>query len=464
MTDTAQYDLLVLGSGPGGYVAAIRASQLGLKTAVVEKERVGGVCANVGCIPSKSLIHQAENYLMLTEMEDTGIKVDRSGFDYEKVYKKSRLAAQRLSKGVEYLLKKNKIELIHGHARFLSAQEVIINQEKKISAKNILIATGAKPKKLQGFEFNEDSILSSTGALGLSKLPKSMLILGAGAIGIEFAHIFNAFGVQVHLVEAMQRILPLEDAEISSTLHKILLKRKISIHTSTIAARLEKLQDDLWVDLKDSTGKSERLAVEKVLVAVGRSPNTEDIGLENAGIKTEKGFISVGHYYQTAVPGVYAVGDVVGAPMLAHAASKAGEIAVEKMAGRTPDPGIDPLTVPSAVYCRPEIASFGLNQEKALLQNIEFEKAVFPMRGCGRAVAIEQSDGFVMILHSKKSGHILGAHIIGAGAAEIIHEILAAQKGGLGPEVIAEMIHAHPTFSEAVMESMRTIQGRAIHI
>lgn len=457
------YDLIIIGAGPGGYVAAIRASQLGLKTAVIEADRPGGVCLNWGCIPSKSLICQAQKFTSLEDLKELGVECNTAGFSYASVQKKSRIAATRLSKGVEFLLKKNSVALIPGTGKITAPHEVRVDDGARYSAKNILIATGSRPRTIKGFEFDERNILSSTGALNLTELPKSILILGAGAIGVEFAYILNAFGVEVHLVELMEQVLPLEDGEATAVVMRAFKRKKINIYTSTNAEIGEKTNDGFQILLKNDQGE-QTIGVEKILVAVGRTPNSENLGLEKLGIKTESGYIAVSDYYRTGVPSVFAVGDVINTPLLAHVASKEGGIAVEYMAGLKPEPKVDPLLIPGAVYCEPQLASFGLTEEGANKQNIEYEKYVFPYRGIGKAVAVEEPDGLIKILFDPASRAILGAHIVGKDATELIHEILLAKKAGLRPQDIAEMIHAHPTLAEGVMEAARGVEGWAIHV
>ncbi len=459
----ADFDVLIMGSGPGGYVAGIRAAQLGLKAAVIERDKVGGVCLNIGCIPSKALIHQAELYRSLPSLKELGIAVDTKGFDYTRVFDKSRKAADTLSKGVQFLLKKNKVELIMGDAVLSGRNEVTLKDGKKVTGKNLVIATGSRPRIIPGFEFDEERVLSSTGALMLKKLPKKAIILGAGAIGVEFAHVWNSFGVEVHLVEMMDRILPLEDAEAVQVVARAFQKRGVQISTSTKAVSLQKSGTGVSVVLEDKAGTRTTVAADLILVVVGRAINTDAIGLDKVGIVPEKGFIPVGDYNQTKVPGIYAIGDVVATPLLAHVAFKEAEIATEHMAGRHPHPRLDPLSIPGATYCEPQVASFGLPEWKAVEKGIAFAKASFPYRGAGKSVAVEQSEGFVKIIYEPKTKEILGAHIVGAEATELIHELLLARTAELLPEDIATMIHAHPTLSEAVMESMRAVEGWAIH-
>ncbi len=457
------YDLIVIGAGPGGYVAAIRASQLGLRTAVIEKDNPGGVCLNWGCIPSKSLISQAQKYTYIKDLKNMGLKIDESGFDYSKVQKKSRVAATKLSKGVEFLLRKNEIDLIAGTAGISGKNEITVNGDKIYTAKNILIATGSRPRVIKGFEFDEENILSSTGALDMKALPKSILILGAGAIGVEFAYLLSSFGVEVHLVEMMDQILPIEDAETADVVAKSFKRSKIRIYTSTVAESFEQNGERLTVHLKQGDDRS-AVDVDKILVAVGRTPNSENLGLEELGIATEKGFIKVGDFYQTSAAGIFAIGDVIATPLLAHVASKEGEIAVEFMAGHKPEMKIDPLLIPGATYCEPQVASFGLTEKKAVELGVKFEKYVFPYRGAGKSVAVEESEGLVKIIYNPDTKEILGAHIAGKDATELIHEILLAKKAELLPEDIAATIHAHPTLAEAVMEAARGVEGWAIHV
>jgi dihydrolipoamide dehydrogenase len=458
------YDVVIIGGGPGGYVAAIRASQLGLKAAVIEKEKLGGVCLNVGCIPSKALIHQAERYQSLSDMEELGIVVDRKGFDYGKVFKKSRKAADTLSKGVSFLLKKNKVDLYNSLGTLTGRNEVSLASGEKITGRNIIIATGSRSREIPGFPFDEKYVLSSTGVLMQEKLPNKMLIIGAGAIGVEFAYIMSSFGVEVTLVEVMNRILPIEDEEIAALLTRSFRKKGIEVMTSTKALSMEVKNEQVSVVLEDEKGKQKALTVDQILVAVGRAPNSSGLGLESLNIKTEKGFIQVGDYYETNVPGIYAIGDVINTAQLAHVASKEGEIAVEHMAGLNPPKRLDPMNIPSAVYCEPQIASFGYSEWRAKMDSLEYEKASFPFRGAGKSVAVEQPEGMVKVLFDPKTKEILGAHCIGVNATELIHEILLAKTAELLPEDIATMVHAHPTLSEAVMESMRAAEGWAIHI
>jgi dihydrolipoamide dehydrogenase len=460
----ADYDVVIIGAGPGGYVAAIRASQLGMRAAVIERDKPGGVCLNIGCIPSKALIHQSEVYRSIEELNQMGIGVDVSKFDYGKAFQKSRKAADTLSKGVTYLLKKNKVDYIQETASVKGPHEVALSDGRTVTGTNIIIATGSRPRTIPGFEFDEKLVLSSDGALMLEKLPSKLIILGGGFIGVEFAHVMNGFGVEVTVVELLEKLLPIEDAETTAVLERSFKKRGISIHTSTKAVSMEKKGNSVSVALEGPGGEKATIDAEKLLVVVGRAPNTENIGLDAVGIKTEKGFIPVKEYYATQVPSIYAIGDVIATPQLAHVASKEGEIAVEHMAGKDPQPMVNKNLIPSAVYCEPQVASFGYNERTAKEEGISYEKAVFPYRGAGKSVAIAKSEGMVKVLYDPESSEILGAHIVGADATELIHELLLAKSSELLPGDIAQMIHAHPTLSEALMEAMRMAEGWAIHV
>lgn len=464
MSEAYEYDVVVIGSGPGGYVAAIRASQLGMKAAVIERDKPGGVCLNIGCIPSKALIHQAELYRSLEEAESLGVKVDRGAFNYRKVFSKSRKAADRLSKGVQSLLRKNKVTYIEGEGRLATAHEVLVNGEQRVTGRNVLIATGSRPRQIPGFEIDEKKVISSTGALMLEELPESLAILGAGAIGMEFASIMSSFGVHVTVMEMLPRILPIEDAEVVEIARRSFKRQGIVMHTGAKAESMKRTKGGVELTVSLGDGKQETVAAEKLLVAVGRAPNSENLGLEEIGVEVERGFVQVGDYYQTAVHGVYAIGDVIATPLLAHVASKEGEIAVEHMAGEHPQPRLDPHHIPSAVYCEPQVASFGLTEEAAEKEGVSFAKASFPYRGAGKSVAVEKPDGMVKILYEPKTKEILGAHVVGSDATELIHELLLAKKSELLPEDVATMVHAHPTLSEAVMEAARAAEGWAIHV
>jgi len=463
VSDQKAYDVIIIGAGPGGYVAGIRAAQLGLKVCVVEKDKPGGVCLNWGCIPSKNLIHQARIFHERRELEDMGLSIDTGNFDYTRVQHKSREATQRLNTGVEYLLKKNRVDLVQGTARIVDRGKIELSDGRTISGKNIIIATGSRPAEITGFEFDEEQVLSSTGILSMTKLPRSLIILGAGAIGCEFAYVMGAFGVKVTLVEMETHILPFEDAEIAAALEKSFRQSGIDVKTNTRALSLVKKLESVTVTLAGGNGEKATVDAEKALCVFGRKPNTDDIGLDRIGLQTERGYIAVGDYYETSVKGVFAIGDVVATPLLAHVASKEGEIVVEYIAGRKPKPGIDINAVPSAIYCEPQVASFGLREAQAIEQKTPYKKTVFPYLGVGKAVAIGHAEGMAKLLYDPETLEILGCHIIGSDATELIHEVLLAKSSELLPEDIAGMIHAHPTLSEILMEMMKGVNGQAIH-
>lgn len=463
MSSSPPYDVVIIGAGPGGYVAGIRAAQLGLSACVIEKDKAGGVCLNWGCIPSKNLLYQAAMFDARKELESIGVVVDITGLDYSKVHKKSRQATQRLVKGVEFLLKKNKIPLVGGTARIAGKNKVVLEDGTEIAAKNILIATGSRPFELPGFECDENRVLSSNGILSMSALPKSLVILGAGAIGCEFAYVMSSFGVKVTLVEMADHILPFEDEEMVAVLAQSFKKKGIEILTGTRALSLTRSDSAVEIAMEEKAGVRKTLRAEKALCVFGRTPNTDALGLETIGIRTDRGYIPVGDYGQTDVSGVYAIGDVVKTPLLAHVASKEGEIAVEHMAGHETNARIDIDEVPSAIYCEPQIASFGLRESQAIERNIAYKKAIFPYRGIGKAVAIGKPDGMLKLLFDPDTQELLGAHIVGHDATELIHEILLAKTAKILPAQVAQMIHAHPTISELVMEGMLAVGGQAIH-
>jgi dihydrolipoamide dehydrogenase len=417
----------------------------------------------MGCIPSKALLHQAELYQSIKELEYMGVKTDTSGFDYKHVFKKSRKAASTLSKGVQFLLKKNKIDYIEGEGIITGNDEVTVDGKQKLQGKNIIIATGSRPKSIPGFEFDGERILSSDHALLLEKLPNRLLILGGGVIGCEFAYIMNSFGVEVTVAEMMEHLLPLEEKETVAILERSFKKSGIQFYTETKATGVQKTGNEVSATLETADGEQKTVEADQVLVVFGRAPNSQGIGLENVGIKTEKEFIVTGDYYQTTVEHIFAVGDVINTPQLAHAASKECEIAVEYIAGEGPVPRIDHNTIPSAVYTEPQVAGFGMTEETAKAKGVEYKTASFPYRGAGKAVAMEKPDGMIKIVYSPETKEALGAHIVGADATELIHELLLGKTAELLPEDISTMIHAHPTISEAIMESMRAVDGWAIH-
>ena len=473
-----KFDIAIIGAGPGGYVAAIRASQLGLKVCLVEKDKAGGVCLNWGCIPSKNLLHHASNVEQAKSLTSIGAKLDFSTIDYAKVQGDSRSVAGKLSGGIDYLLKKNKVTVIKGSAKISSAKVIAVTQldkqgnksQQKLVADNILVATGSSPMQVSGFEFDGKQILSSNDILAMTELPKSLVILGGGAIGCEFAYIMNTFGVKVTLVEMGDYLLPSEDNETTEVLAQSFKKSGIDVKTSTKADKLVKATGVVKVHLTTAKGK-EVVSADKVLVVFGRVPNTTNLGLDVVGINTDKrGYVDVKDYGETSQQGVFAIGDITLTPALAHVASKEGEICVEYIAsqkGLCKAPHTKFVTadiVPSAIYSEPQVAGFGLREQDAKKNNIDYKSFSFPLSAIGKAVATHHTTGFIKTLVDAKTGEILGGHIVGQNATELIHQILQAKNTEVLAEDIGEMIHAHPTFSEAIMEQMRGLYDKPIHM
>ncbi len=463
------FDVLYIGAGPGGYVSAIRAAQLGLTVGVVEKDKPGGVCVNIGCIPTKALLHSAEVANLLRHAKDLGITTGEIATDYGVAMKRSRRVAEQNSKGVEFLFKKHKIELVKGTGKLLPGRKVAVATAEgtvELTAKKaVVIATGSRPKDLPqiGLTFDKTTMISSDEALFLEAAPKTLAIVGAGAVGSEFADVFNAFGTQVTLLEVLPRILPVEDAEMSDVVAKAFKKRGIAVFAGAQIQKVETGKDGVAITFA-AGGKTQAVTVEKVLLATGRAPITENLGLEAAGVKlTDRGFIKVDATLQTTAPGVYAIGDVAGPPLLAHKGSREGVVAAEAIAGRPTHP-IDYTGVPGATYCHPEVASVGLTEERCKEQGLEYVVGRFPFSANGRARTAGETDGLVKIIRGKKYGEILGAHIAGAHATELIHELAVARANEYTVEEIELAIHAHPTLSEAVAEAALDAMGRVIHI
>jgi dihydrolipoyl dehydrogenase len=463
------FDVLYIGAGPGGYVSAIRAAQLGLTVGVVEKDKPGGVCVNIGCIPTKALLHSAEVANLLRHAKDLGITTGEIATDYGVAMKRSRRVAEQNSKGVEFLFKKHKIELVKGTGKLLPGRKVAVataDGTVELTAKKaVVIATGSRPKDLPqiGLKFDKATMISSDQALFLEAAPKTLAIVGAGAVGSEFADVFNAFGTQVTLLEVLPRILPVEDAEMSDVVAKAFKKRGIAVFAGAQIQKVEKGKDGVTITFA-AGGKTQVVTVEKVLLATGRAPITENLGLEAAGVKlTDRGFIKVDATLQTTAPGVYAIGDVSGPPLLAHKGSREGVVAAEAIAGRPTHP-IDYSGVPGATYCHPEVASVGLTEERCKEQGLDYVVGRFPFSANGRARTAGETDGLVKIIRGKKYGEILGAHIAGAHATELIHELVVARANEYTVEEIELAIHAHPTLSEAVAEAALDAMGRVIHI
>lgn len=459
------YDIAILGGGPGGYVAAIRAAQLGFKVAVIEKNKLGGVCLNWGCIPTKALLKNAEIYNHIKHSEEFGINLDNIKFDFKKIIKRSRDVALRNSKGVEYLFKKNKINHISGFGKIISNGKIEVSKEGKITeivtAKHIIIATGARPRTIPGINIDGKKIITSTEAMLLTEPPKSMLIIGAGAIGVEFAYFYNTFGTKVTLIEMMPSILPIEDKEITKLLESIFKKSGIEILTNS---KVEKASvgDKVRISLS-SDGKQNEVEGDLALMAIGVQGNVENIGLDEIGIRYEKSFIKVDEYYRTNIQGIYAIGDVIGPPLLAHVASAEGITCVEAIAGKNP-PVVDYDNVPGCTYCQPQVASIGLTEEEANKRGFKLKIGRFPFTASGKARAIGETDGLVKLIFDEKYGELLGAHILGSDATEMIAELGVARTLGTTAQEIMKTIHAHPTLSEAVMEAAADAFGEAIHI
>ncbi|KAB2880722.1 dihydrolipoyl dehydrogenase [bacterium] len=465
--ETKNFDVVVLGGGPGGYVAAIKASQLGLKTAVVEREKIGGVCVNWGCIPTKALLKNAEIYETLKHAKDWGYSFDNLRFDFKQVIKRSRDVAEANSKGGDFLMKKNKIEVIKGTGKFLdkstlSVMDTAGKESVQVKAKHIIIATGARARMLPNLKADGKRILTSTEAMIVQDVPKSIAVIGAGAIGIEFAYLFNTFGAKVTVIEMLPGILPVEDEEISQTLSKIFTKKGIDIHTNTKVDKVDVGANDVTLTIGGKDG-IKTIKADQCLVAIGVQGNIENIGLEKIGVTTEKGWVKVDEYYRTNVTGVYAIGDIIGAPWLAHVASHEGIVCVEKIAGKETHP-IDYTSIPGCTYCQPQVASIGLTEKVAKEKGFQVKVGKFPFSASGKARAINERDGFVKVIFDAKYGELLGAHILGSEATEMIAEYGIAKSLEATYKEIGNTIHAHPTLSEAMMEAALDAYGEAVHI
>ena len=466
--DSKEFDLIVIGSGPGGYVAAIRASQLGMKAACVEADKLGGVCLNIGCIPTKSLLTSA---LLVNEVKGAdkhGISIGELSVDMGPAQERSRKVANQLNRGVGMLFRKNKVTHIEGWGRLAGDGKVEVETSDGTDtyrAEHILVATGSRPRSLPFLEIDGERIWSSDHALFVKEAPESLAIVGAGAIGMEFADIFEAYGSQVTILEAMDRVLPVEDRDISAQMAKAYRKRGMTIHTGARLESSEVVDDGVVLRFKDKDGKDQELKVERVLSAVGRIPNTEDVGLDRAGVKlTERGnFIEVDEWLRTNVSGVYAVGDCAGGALLAHKASHEGITCIEKIAGVSHGP-VDHGNIPNCTYSHPEVASVGLTEEQAREAGHDIEVGKFPWVGNGRALAHGDSEGFIKVIRDRKYSEILGAHIIGPHATELIAEFVIGRHLETTAEEMEKAIHPHPTLSEAVAEAALASLGRAIHI
>ncbi|MCU7494955.1 MAG: dihydrolipoyl dehydrogenase [Ignavibacteria bacterium] len=464
-----KYDVAVLGGGPGGYVAAIRASQLGLKTVVIDKDNLGGICLNWGCIPTKALLKNVEVLEKLKHAADFGIRVDGYSVDFAKIIKRSRDIADRISKNVEYLMKKNKIDRLRGFGRLTANDRLIVatdagKTEEEIEAGKIIIATGARPRELPQIPIDREYIITSTEAMSLKSQPKEMIIIGAGAIGIEFAYFYNALGTKVTVVEVMDNILPIEDTEISQALQKEMKKQGITFFTSTMVEKAEVRDGKVEVQVKSRQDEVQVLRADLALSAIGVTGNVEGFGLEELGVELYARHIKVDKStYETSVKGIFAIGDVIGPPWLAHVASAEGIYCIEKIKGLNP-PLIDYDSIPGCTYCQPQVASVGLTERKAKENGYELKIGKFPFMASGKAFAIGEREGFVKVIFDAKYGELLGAHIIGPEATELIAEFTLAKTMEATYESIIKTVHAHPTLSEAVAEASAGAYEGAIHI
>ena len=458
-----KFEVVVVGGGPGGYVAAIRAAQLGKKVAIVQSNHLGGVCLNWGCIPTKALLKNADVLGIVKNASKYGIEIPEYTVKWSKVIKRSRDVSRRLNKGIEFLMKKNKVTYIPAHGKLIDAttiqtttSEGVVN---KISADNIIIATGARPKWFPGMEPDGDRVITSKEAMVQKEQPKSLIIIGAGAIGIEFAHFYNTYGTEVTVIEALPTILPVEDEDVSAELLSIFKKRKMNILINTFVEKIERLKTKVKVHTKDG----QIIEADKALIAVGVQGNIENIGLEEVGVILDKGWIATNGFMQTNIHGVYAIGDVAGPPWLAHVASEEGVIASEHMSGKNPEP-MKYDNIPGCTYCHPEVASVGLTEKAAREVGYELKIGNFPFRALGKAMAVGDTDGFVKVIYDAKYGELLGCHIIGSEATNLITEAGIARKLEATWHEVLTTIHPHPTLSEAIMEATADALGEAIHV
>jgi dihydrolipoyl dehydrogenase len=461
-----RFDAVVVGSGPGGYVTAIRAAQLGQRVAVVEADRPGGICLNWGCIPTKALLRNAEVLQLFQRAGEFGVTVDNLRADYGVAYARSRQVADRMSKGVEFLFRKNKITLVPGRGSLAGPGAVRVQapdgSSRTIEARAVVLATGAAPKSLPGVALDKTRVISSDEALRLERLPPSVVVIGAGAVGVEFADVFAAYGVQVTIIEALPRVLPIEDEEISKLLARALARRKIDVRAGAKVHAVHVGRDGVSVEIEQE-GQAARVEATVVLIAVGRGANIEALGLDALGVTMDRGFVKVSPRMETSVSGVYAIGDLAGPPLLAHKASAEGVVAAEALAGHAGRP-VDYGTIPSCTYCHPQVASLGLTEAQARADGRAVKVGKYMFLANGKAQALGEPEGLVKIVAAGDTGEILGVHILGAEATELIAELVLGKTLEATVEEVGHTIHAHPTMAEAVMEAALDAMGQAIHL
>jgi dihydrolipoamide dehydrogenase len=460
----ANYDVVIIGGGPGGYVAAIRARQLGLKTTLVEREHLGGVCLNWGCIPTKALLHNAEVIRLLGEGRTYGFSFDKDSLsvDYATAHKRSRQVSARLVKGVQFLMKKNEVDVFEATGSLKSPTEVALSNGDTLSARNVILATGARARSIPGVEIDGERLISARQALDLTEVPSSIAVIGAGAIGVEFAHVWRTYGADVTILEMLPNVLPLEDTVVGQEMEKALTKQGIKVHTDTKVEKVDVAGDDITLTVSKD-GQTETIPVKKALMAIGVQPNSENLGLDAAGVNTDRGWVKVDETMRTNVSTVYAVGDVTGEMALAHVASAQGIVAAEAIAGMESEPLVY-ANIPRCTYASPEVASVGLTEAQAREEGYDLKTGQFPFRANGKALAINDYDGFIKIVSDSQYDQILGVHMIGPHVTDMIAEATGMIRLETTTEELARTVHPHPTLSEVIMEAAHVVMGQGIHI